>query len=256
MSSYSLNELVDLLASPDPYLRDELAFGELATRIESGVADDQLCALGDRLVARLSDPAIEARTFAVLVVGCIVERSTTAGLLSRDELLGWWESVAAWYRSETDLRGWDEERGWLHAVAHGADALAAFASSPQWGADELAALLTLVTDRLLAPTGTVFQEREDERLGRAAFTALCRPEMSASRATTWLEPLERSFASAKAGPTPPWASNTLRTLRVVYVMVDRGARIDETPDVSYVPHRREVLDAVARVLRTASPYTS
>ena len=256
MNNLSLNELVDLLASPDPHLRDEVAYSELAIRIGSGAEDRHLRELGDRLILQLKDEAIQTRTFSALVLGCIVERSNHNGQLNRETLLQWLESFANWYRSETDLRGWDEELGWLHAVAHGADVIGTFAQSPEIREDDLVALLALVAARLLTPTTWVFREQEDERLGRAAAIVLCRSELTRSTATAWLGSVALAFSNSEPGPTPPWASNTMRTLRVIYIIVDRGFQAKDPLEFRQTPFREDIETAIARVLRLVSPYTS
>jgi len=256
MNSLSLNELIDLLASTDPQLRDDIAYSQLAIRIESGAEDQHLRELGDRLALKLSDEAIQTRTFSALVLGCIVERSNHNDLLARETLLRWVDSFASWYRSETDLRGWDEELGWLHAVAHGADVIGALAGAPELRENDLVALLALVTDRLLTPTLFVFREQEDERLGRAAAIILCRSELSSSAATVWLESPAIALSAGEPGPTPPWVSNTLRTLRVIYMIVERGFHKGDTLDLHQAPHREDITSAIAGVLRLASPYTA
>jgi hypothetical protein len=40
---------------------------------------------------------------------------------------GWYAAYSAWYPAERVTRGWDDELGWLHAVAHGADVASTFA---------------------------------------------------------------------------------------------------------------------------------
>lgn len=251
-----MNELIELLASTDPQLRDDVAYSQLAIRIESGAEDQRLRELGDRLVLKLSDEAIQTRTFSALVLGCIVERSTQNGQLTHETLLRWLDSFASWYRSETDLRGWDDQLGWLHAVAHGADVIGAFARAPELREDDLVALLALITDRLLTPTFFVLREQEDERLGRAAAVVLCRSELSCSAATAWLESATIALSAGAPGSTPPWVSNTLRTLRVIYIIVDRGFHKGDTLDLHHAPHREDIKSAIAGVLRLASPYTA
>lgn len=50
-------ELVGMLRSPDPVVRDRQAYSTLATWIGRGVlSEDQLRALGDELVPRFGDP--------------------------------------------------------------------------------------------------------------------------------------------------------------------------------------------------------
>jgi Protein of unknown function (DUF2785) len=58
----------------------------------------------------------------------------------------------------------DVARGWLHAVAHGADLLAAFGRCPQVSP---VPLLDLAAARRLAGTGYVFAHQEDDGLGYA-----------------------------------------------------------------------------------------
>jgi len=256
MNNLSLNELIDLLASPDPHLRDEVAYSQLAILIESGGADQHLHELGDRLILQLKDEAIQTRTFSALVLGCLVERSTHNGQLNRETLLRWLESFANWYRSETNLRGWDEELGWLHAVAHGADVIATFAQAPELREEDLVALLDLVAVRLFTPTTWVFREQEDERLGRAAAIVLCRSELTRSTATAWLGSVALAFSNGEPGPTPPWASNTMRTLRVIYIIVDRGFQAGDAVEFRQTPFSEDIKSAIAGVLRLASPYTT
>jgi hypothetical protein len=147
-------------------------------------------------------------------------------------------------------------RGGLPAIAHGADAIGALARARLLREDDLVALLGVVTDRLLAPTPFVLRDQEDEQLGRAAALVLCRVELSRSSATAWLEPVADAFRAGEPGPTPPWVSNTLRTLRVIYVIVERGFQQRGTSDRYCAPHREEITSALAAVLQLASPYTS
>ncbi|HZE00056.1 MAG TPA: DUF2785 domain-containing protein, partial [Micromonosporaceae bacterium] len=43
------------------------------------------------------------------------------GELTDERVRDWQRAVGAWFLGETDLRGWDDQLGWLHAIAHGAD---------------------------------------------------------------------------------------------------------------------------------------
>ena len=63
-------------------------------------------------------------------------------------MLGWGDRLAGWWVREHDLRGPVSGRGWAHAGATGADALAALAASAHLGALELTVLLDVLADRL------------------------------------------------------------------------------------------------------------
>jgi len=83
-------------------------------------------------------------------------------------------------------------------------------------------MLELAAARMLARTEYVWRDMEDDRLGFAIARTLTRPDLSADQATGWLRPVLADFRAAEPGPMPPHASNTIRTLRVVYLLADRG----------------------------------
>ena len=129
----------------------------------------------------------------------------------------------------------EDRLGWLHAVAHGADLAGAFGASPRLSAAELADLLTVVAERIVAPTGYRYAQMEEDRVARATVRILARPELTAAAATGWLDTVDRLFATGEPGPLPIPVANSLAVLRAMYVMADRRA----------LPHRTAVTDAVA-----------
>jgi hypothetical protein len=194
---------------------------------------------------RATHEAVQARAFAPLVLA----RITEAG----DWREAWWRPFAEWYPQERDLRGHDAGLGWLHAVAHGADLLAALAG--QRGQDPVR-LANLAVARLLAPTEHLFDAQEDDRLAYALAKILSRPDLGAEESAAWLGPVEKAFRTGEPGPVPPWASNTMRTLRMLYVLADRGLRTRNTDEpLRTVTHRESVLDALARTLALVAPYS-
>jgi uncharacterized protein DUF2785 len=250
-----VDELTEALASPDPVLRDEQAYPVLTAWILDGRLDGGLASLGDRMTGMLAHPQIQARSFAALILAALVHRDTVAGVLAAPDVPRWRDRFADWWLSETDLRGWDRERGWLHAVAHGADVVGELGASPRLGGGDLAGLLDLACARLLAPTGELFAHQEDDRVALAVATVLARPELPAAAATGWLVPVRREFENGEPGPVPAHASNTMRTLRSLYLMVDRGCRPDPDAAATLVPpHRGAILPALAEVAHLAFPH--
>lgn len=233
------------LRSPDATLRDNKAYAVLATWIGRGVLDEAaMTALGDAMAARFADPEIQARTFAPLILDCVVSRGTL-----RPE---WAKAFAEWFVAEDDLRGHTPELGWLHAIAHGADLLGAIAAHPD---GDPVAMLEVGAARLVVPTEFVWRDMEDERFSHALTRALLRPELSEEQATAWLAPVAEMLSARERGPLPPAVSNALRTLRGVHLGVDRGLRETRNGDVRPVPHREAILDAVAKALHTVWPLT-
>jgi hypothetical protein len=237
-------ELSNMLRSPDPVVRDTQAYSTLATWIGKGVLGaEQLRALGDEMTARFGDEEIQARTFAPLILDSIVG----AGVFEP----AWVPPFERWFVAEEDLRGFDPKLGWLHAVAHGSDLLGALARVP---AVEPIEMLRLGIGRILTPTDYVLGSLEDDRLGFALAVALARPDLSAADAVGWLDPAVRGVVVNGANGIRAEVSNTLRTLRVVYLLADHGVLLDaENPPVR-IPHRDLVKDKLVEVFTVATPY--
>lgn len=149
-----------------------------------------------------------------------------------------------------------ERLGWLHAAAHGADAVRGFARSPRLRAADLTGLLDLTVGRLLDDAGYLFAHGEDDRIAYALASVLTRAELTAADATAWLDRIGAAVEAGEPGPVPAWASNTLRTLAGLYVFADRGVRWYE-PDtgapgaVVALPHADAVKERLAPVVRKA-----
>ncbi|MFE7532111.1 DUF2785 domain-containing protein [Kitasatospora sp. NPDC057542] len=236
-------ELAAALGDPDPEVRDGYPYAVLAAWIRRGVIDGERClALGDLMAERFTDPRIEARTFAPLVLEMIVSQGSL-----RPE---WLDAFAAWYRSEADLRGCDDTLGWLHAVAHGADLLATCGVRPDIDPEPL---LVLAAERLLTPTDYLFAQREDDRLAKAVARILTRTDLTAERSTAWLSPIGAAFAALERGPMPVWVSNTARTLRALYLLADLGVSAERGGHPVPLAHGDAVKARVAEVLRPVLP---
>lgn len=237
-------ELSLMLRSPDPAVRDTQAYSTLATWIGKGVLSaEQLRALGDEMAGRFGDHEIQARTFAPLILDAIV----SAGVFEPT----WVPPFERWYVAEEDLRGHDSKLGWLHAIAHGSDLLGALGLFP---AVEPVEMLRLGIGRLLTPTEHVMRDLEDDRLGFALSAALTRPDLSEADATSWLDPAVRAITMHDLGGIAAESSNTLRTLRVVYLMLDHGVLLDREKPPVQVPHRDAVKAKLVEVFHAATPY--
>lgn len=242
-TDYAVAELAEALRSPDPVLRDEQAYVVLF-RLIPGLDHARRRSLGAQMAVRLADPQIQARTFAPLILAEIVAR----GEFEPE----WLSAFEAWYPAETDLRGHDPDLGWLHAVAHGADLLGAFGRHTRV---EPVRMLRLATARLLAPTDYLFAAQEDDRLAFALALTLTRKELTEQESTGWLAPIAADFAAGEPGPVPAYASNTMRTLRMLYLLADRGVRPDWSKgQPAPVSNREAVKQRLADVLALTAPF--
>ncbi|MET7966198.1 DUF2785 domain-containing protein [Micromonospora sp. NPDC005305] len=231
-------DLAESLRDPDPEVRDGSPYVVLRTWIARDVIDRvRRRWLGDQMAARFTDQQIQARTFAPLVLDMIVSKG--------DFEPAWQEAFCRWYLAETDLRGYDDKLGWLHAVAHGADLLAAFGRHPRV---DPTAMLELAAARLLARTEYLYAEQEDDRLARAIALTLTRAELTSDQAVRWLDPIHEDFASPRRGQTPVYRSNTMRTLRMLYILTDLGVRTGRDSAPIPLPHAAAVKDRLVPIL--------
>ncbi|MET7744809.1 DUF2785 domain-containing protein [Streptomyces sp. NPDC005385] len=236
------DELSVMLVSPDPTVRDDQAYTAAARWIGEGHLDQVLEDLADAATDRLTHPEIQARTFAPLVLRCVLARAVAApGTVPDAAAERWYAPFTAWYVTERDTRGWDDSLGWLHTVAHGADAAAAFAQALP---DRRAELLDLCARRMTAATDYRYVQLEDARLARAIVRILLVPGLSAEQATGWLSVVAKALESGGYGPVPPWAFNTFTTLQSLHLHLSRGLAEGGIPS-----HAAVVAAEVAAILR-------
>ncbi|MDN5878797.1 MAG: DUF2785 domain-containing protein [Arthrobacter sp.] len=234
--------LLDDISSPDPLIRDGESLGRLYEILDSpAVSPAQRRRVGSTAVQRLADPRVEVRSFAALVLIPLILHDAAEP--------GWFDDFATWYATEEETTGYDDVRGWLHAVAHGADVLGAFG----WMARESPRpALDLAALRMLHQGPGIWRDQEDDRLGYALAITLANPRLTPDDALSWLDPLEEAFLRADSGPVPAFVSNSIRTLRVVQLLTDeemsyqgRGVR---------VRHSTAVGQRIRDVLHLASPW--
>lgn len=204
--THDLSTLLDGLASPDPAIRD----GWAAAELYSGITDGRFAGDHEQILevctARLRDSAPWARSFAVLALGWLAANGT----FDRAS----WDVFRTWYTSEADTRGHDQQYGWIHAVAHGADYLAQVVEYGWVSADDA---LQVVSARMLGP-GEVWLAHEDARLARAAAFALARCDETPEEATLWLQPvLDELQAAPSMQVTPPWVHNVSQTCALLHL---------------------------------------
>ncbi|MGW7365061.1 DUF2785 domain-containing protein [Streptomyces sp. NPDC054841] len=241
------DELSAMLVSPDPEVRDDHAYTAAARWIREGHLDEVLEDLGDTAADRFTHPEIQARTFAPLVLRCVLTRADAVpGAVPEWAVERWYAGFASWYPTERDTRGWDDSLGWLHAVAHGADAAAAFARALPARRTEL---LELCAHRMTAAHADYrYEQLEDARLARALSGILLAPGLTAEQATAWLSVVADALEGGGPGPVPPWAFNTFATLQCLHLHLTRGLADGGVP-----PHAPVVASQVAAILRL--PYS-
>lgn len=190
-------ELTTMLGSTRPEVRDGTAFPALVTWIGKGVYDDLLAVLGDGMVAGLSvglgesgTDTIFRRSFSALVLGACIERDNEQHLLPGGKIMEWGDRLATWFLTERDTRGFVPEKGWAHAIAHGADAIGALGDSPHLAGAEHAVLLDVLAERLATqPADAPLAAGEADRVAAAVMQVLRRNTLGTDVLEPWVHRL-------------------------------------------------------------------
>ncbi len=219
-----LPELLEMLASPDPELRDGVAYPILATWIQRGAFSSQeLRSLVGTLEQRLEmglgefeSDTVFARSFAVLMLAVMVNNSILA--LEQAEIHRLLEVVLHYLEREQDLRGFVQPQGWAHAVAHSADLLDEFAVNLHVQTAELEKILNAIANKVAASRVWLFDE--EDRLSYAAARVLGRRLLSSEVVSGCLEAMVLQVSQAdeqKSNAIP--RHNTKGFLRSLYFQV-------------------------------------
>lgn len=231
--------LIDCLASPDPALRDGIAFEVLQHWIRAkAFAPDRLRAMRARLFTMLEgqDPHGVSRPFAALVLSEIARSDRVDGWMRDDEREQMVVRAADYLASIDDYRGYEAGIGWRHGVAHGADWAMQLALNPALNRTQLDRLLQAIATQAVPAIPHAYVFGEPERLARPLLFIAARDLYGEAEWAAWLASLSMRLGdSALAWNDAGWLArrhNLAALLRVLYVEVDRS---EETGIVKMKP---------------------
>ncbi len=192
--------IVACLTSPDPALRDGVAYETLAGMLRGRkLSADTMKALGADLETRLqtADPEGFGPPFAALVLAEVVRADRIQPFLTEQDLDRITRLANQYVAGITDYRGFDREEGWRHGVAHGADLLMQLAMNPRVPRKGLELIRNAVAAQA-GPVGHAYVHGEAERLARPVLLMSRRGVFTEAEWTGWFVRL------AGPGPLATW----------------------------------------------------
>lgn len=188
-------ELLSLLGSTDPYLRDKYAYPILATWISKGLYNlQETRAMALHLLSNLSaglgeqgTDTVFLRAFSALMLAEIVYQDNKRSFLNESDVRHILEQALAYYPAERDLRGYLPGPGWAHAVAHGADLFWVLSASRYLEAADLERILDALASKIAPPVAHVYLFNEEQRMVRAVLGILKRDLISPDYFQGWLD---------------------------------------------------------------------
>ncbi len=250
-------ELTAMLGSPDPELRDSLAYPALATWIGRGTYDFLLSGLGDGIATGLvvglgenGTDSVFRRSFSALILGECIARDTVVALVGKDKVLEWGDRLSGWFLREQDLRGWVAGQGWAHCLAHGSDALTHLAQSRHMGVAELSVILDVIADRVVDPGTQPLLSGELDRFASTVCAILRRDQIPLPMAEAWLARIAAAADTmARRSQDDPYLGthNAEAFLRSVYLQLELTS---PAPQI-----RSDLLLSLIELLRRTNPFT-
>jgi Protein of unknown function (DUF2785) len=189
-----VHELSSYLSSPDPALRDQLAYDVLVAWIyqkhlvtpalERELLKEWTANLQKDIGSTGTD-AVLPRSFSALMLSVIVAHDNAAPFLESNEVHGLLTAALTYLNAEKDVRGYDPQKGWMHSAAHTADLLKFLARSRYLTVADQATILDAIA-RKLHDAPEVFTHGEDQRFARTVLAIVNRPDFDAAAFTAWV----------------------------------------------------------------------
>ena len=245
------HELSGMLASPDPELRDDLAYSILATWILRGnvLSSPTLIALTDEWRANLKSGIGETgtnsvlkRSFSALCLSEMARRDAKESFMGPERYHALVSESIAYMQDERDLRGYDRTLHWIHSAAHTADLLAALANNASLTKQESDAILRAIQSRLATATG-VFTQGEQDRLANAVVSVIRRSDFDSAGFAPWLSEFQKEDRDVWSATTP---ESLARYQNHNYLLQSLTVRILMEPDSPrMIDYRQQIVKLLA-----------
>jgi hypothetical protein len=204
-------EAAGLLASTDPELRDDIAYGAIETwvyreqRLDAAELNQLRATLTANARRGLGDApgdGLFLRSFSILALAVLAAEDVKEPFLDSQQFDGLVDLGVEELGSERDLRGYVPGKGWGHATAHCADLLKFLARSHWLRPEQQSRMANAIAGRLRS-AGQVFVWGEDARLA-AALTAIAgRSDADPAPFLAWFKRLAAEHAALWSGTFDP-----------------------------------------------------
>lgn len=246
-------ELSGYLGSPDPELRDDLAYSMLAVWIarQKKFSSEELLALLEEWQANLragfgetGTDSIFRRSFSALCLSALAERDLKDPFLGESRYRRLLNAALEYLGGERDLRGFDAKKGWIHATAHTADLLAALAENKFFAKQDQERVLKAITRRL-ATANEIFAYGEQDRLANVAAVIASREDSDAEGWSSWVAQMDKEDRVVW-NDSPPKMPALARFQNDSYFLSATAAQISMRPSRSMSTEAQKSVLAVLR----------
>ncbi|MCL2187873.1 MAG: DUF2785 domain-containing protein [Defluviitaleaceae bacterium] len=196
-----IDNMLHFIGHTDAELRDGLIYSTFNSWVDNGTLTPAFmrhilhtCLGETHLFYRIGEQdtdSVFTRTFSSLAIALAFAVHEKTAFLTVEDVHTIEDAILRYVQLEKDYRSYVEGKGWAHAVAHIADALANVVGCEIDGAyplkrDDLLAVLQAVKT-LVCNKNNVYTAEEDERLVRVVNAACCNNMLSNDDLVAWLD---------------------------------------------------------------------
>lgn len=202
IDKYSLTKtLIENIGDQDSFIRDLLICPILANLFYfDHLTNEEITGFTKTLIGEKGmmfdipnyyELSVLTRSFSLLAVVIIIYRYRNDKVISKDLFTNLYNQFMDYFINETDFRGYIDDIGWAHSVAHSADMFKQLFKCEDLKETEFKAMFKVIRDRFMINT-YVFMSDEDERMVSALHEALKREVLSEEYILDWINGF-RSF---------------------------------------------------------------
>lgn len=231
--------LAACLGEPDPFLRDQIGYEGLTSLLRSGNVSPEtrralIVELSENLQAKHEGGFLAP--FSALGLSELARTDRIEPFLTGDERATLTETAASYLEGVSDYRGFSDNDGWRHGVAHGADFAMQLTLNPNVDTPAFLRLREAVTAQIAPSNGHAYIFGEPERLARPILFMASRDEITADNWALWFEsltdpaPLETWNEAFKSESALARLHNLKGFAQVLYI----NASLSENPNMAPV----------------------
>lgn len=193
--------LLENIGNHDSFIRDGLIYPTLATLFYyDHLSKEDIIKFTKILIGEKGmkydmpnyyELSVLTRSFSLLAIVIIIYRQRKDQVLPNELFNLLYTEFMDYFRNETDFRGYIDEIGLAHSVAHSADVFTQLFKSEELGESEFEDMFNVIRERFMINT-YVFMSDEDERMVTAIVVALDRKAIKQEFILKWIDGF-RSF---------------------------------------------------------------
>lgn len=167
------SNMLEHIGDTDSYLRDKLIYSTFYHLIKKeSLSHTQLQKLllesiGEKYLLykiHLDDEdAVFTRAFTTLLIALIIDADTNHNFLSQHDILTVKDQLILYMNNECDFRGYVQDHGWAHSIAHASDTFEALVRSPKLETLHYEEILQTLLNKVCVHS-ICYKYEEDERL--------------------------------------------------------------------------------------------